>query len=379
MLIGMLALNSPPLIWIAFIAIALFLGGCGEPVESNVIIIEGPDEGVTDAEVDAQMMNDTCDRSMNGWCDEPALCMFGTDDTDCWNACRADEPPLAFIAAACAHRAQLEPVVRPSINERQTADLWTDETLPAPTPNGGMEARHYRVFVPPGLHSDALVPLVLMLPGNRVSHYSGPDYTELDRTATREGFVVVYVEQPWRSETFSWSWYTDWDWANDADGNPDVRFLELLVEHLTMTRPVDPQRVYVSGHSRGGAMSFIAALERPEIFAGSIPQSGFVEFGYFDRIIAWEGEVRPAFYVVHGTIDDDVCVDCRPGGNCGIQPSRRCGTVASSDAIVEALMERGWNENNLRYARLENVAHRWQPWLNETWWQFMQNQRRGGQ
>ncbi len=342
--------------------------GCADNESGEVIVIVGADVGVEDGGANR---DDSCESAVNGWCDEPAVCALGTDDTDCFEACEAGGTSMAFIAAACAHRNLLENQGAGSTERRPMAQLWFDEVLPAPTPSGGQESRHFRVFVPPGLPTNTLVPLVLMLPGNRVSHYSGPDYTELDRTAAREGFIVAYVEQPWRNETFSWSWYTDWDWADDASGNPDVRFLESLVDYLVGQQPIDPEKVYVAGHSRGGAMSIIAALEKPNIFAGAIPQSGFVEFGYFERILNWSGEVRPAFYFMHGTLDDDVCIDCEPGGMCGIQPGRRCGTVASSDLIVETLRERGWDEDHLAYARIENVAHRWQPWLNETWWSFM--------
>ena len=363
--------------FIRSVLVALFFSlffGCATQEGSEVLIIEELDSGGSDA---GENRNDTCPSAHNGWCDEPGVCAFGTDDTDCFEACAAGGETMAFIAAACTRRGLLENSGQAPSEMREAVSLWLDAVLPAPTPSGGQEARHFRVFIPPGLPLNSLVSLVVMLPGNRVSHYSGPDYTELDRTAAREGFIVVYVEQPWRNTTFSWSWYTDWDWEDDAEGNPDVRFLESLVNHLIGQHPIDPQKVYIAGHSRGGAMSIIAALERPDVFAGAIPQSGFVEFGYFERILNWSGERRPAFYVMHGARDDDVCIDCEPGGTCGIQPGRRCGTVASSDLIVETLRARGWTDDELVYARLENVAHRWQPWLNETWWHFMKTRATG--
>ena len=48
---------------------------------------------------------------------------------------------------------------------------------------------------------------------------------------------------------------------------------------------------------------------------------------------------------------------------------------SGSDAIVAALRERGWTDENLRYARPERVAHRYQPWLNAAWWDFMRGHR----
>ena len=118
-------------------------------------------------------------------------------------------------------------------------------------------------------------------------------------------------------------------------------------------------------------MSVVAALEKPEVFAGAIPQSGFVEFGYFERMASWAGNRRPRFYFMHGTLDDDVCIDCRPGGRCGLNPVRQCRPVAASDALVEQLSALGWDDRTLHYARLARVAHRYQPWLNQEWWDFM--------
>ena len=197
-----------------------------------------------------------------------------------------------------------------------------------------------------------------------MSHFNLPDYTELDTAAVANDMMVVYVEQPWRDNT-TWSWYTDWTWAQGAEDNPDLLYLRSLIEHLVVEWNADAEHVYLAGHSRGAAMSVIAALEMPDIIAGAIPQSGFVEFGYFDRMVQWEGTERPRFYFVHGSADDDVCIDCRPGGRCGVNAARQCGTVASSDALVEALRTLGWNDSNLYYARLDRVAHRWQPWLNQ--------------
>ena len=144
---------------------------------------------------------------------------------------------------------------------------------------------------------------------------------------------------------------------------------------MTGDENIDSEKVYFAGHSRGAAMSLIAALEMPDIVAGAVVQSGFVEFGYFDRLSEMTfASRRPKLFFMHGTVDDDVCIDCSPGGRCGVSPSRQCGTVASADALVNSLREQGYDETSLAYARLENVAHRWQPWMNHIWWQFMVGQ-----
>jgi formylglycine-generating enzyme required for sulfatase activity/poly(3-hydroxybutyrate) depolymerase len=338
---------------------ATILTGCGETEPKG-------DEALTN------LGDNSCVHGLDGVCDEPTRCALGTDDIDCGQACNAMSGDMApFLSMACAFRENgLGAQSAQSVAQRVA--LWSDRVLDAPNDQGGMIPRHYRVYRPSHLSAAQSVPVVLMLPGNRVSHYSLPDYTALEQSAETNGFVLVHVEQPWRERSFSWSWYTDWDWANNAEQNPDVIFLRALIESLSSEENISPEHVYVAGHSRGAAMSVIAALEMPDLIAGAVVQSGFVEYGYFERLVERAAPTRkPKFFFMHGVIDDDVCIDCSPGGRCSITPSRPCGTVASSDALVEALRDKGFDEHLLKYARLENVAHRWQPWLNHVWWAFV--------
>ena len=343
----------------AVVVCLLLNTGCGESAP-------------TDGGALTNLGNNTCAYGLNGVCDEPTRCALGTDDLDCMQACSAMSDALRpFVGMACTFRVEgLGPQSMSSTAQR--AALWQDGVLDAPNDQGSMVPRHYRVYRPTHLSSEQSAPLVLMLPGNRVSHYSLPDYTALEQSAEANGFVLVHVEQPWRDRNFAWSWYTDWDWANTPDENPDLIFLRGLIETLTVDENIASEHVYVAGHSRGAAMSVIAALEMPDLIAGAVPQSGFVEFGYFDRLNQRDAPTRkPKFFFMHGVVDDDVCIDCEPGGRCSITPRRQCGTVASSDALVEALRDKGFDEQVLQYARLENVAHRWQPWLNHVWWAFV--------
>jgi len=46
--------------------------------------------------------------------------------------------------------------------------------------------------------------------------------------------------------------------------------------------------------------------------------------------------------------------------------------VAMGDEIVQRLRDLGWIEGeDFLYFRLDNVTHRWQPWLNQIWYGFL--------
>ncbi|MBN2495972.1 MAG: prolyl oligopeptidase family serine peptidase [Deltaproteobacteria bacterium] len=312
-----------------------------------------------------------CRWARDGVCDEPGNCTYGTDWDDCRSACALGDR-LHLHAGACAFREPSDP--RPPDASAGTggSEHWTGHIEGAiGTPDGegsGSIMRHYRLYVPAHYRPDTPAPLVLYLPGHRVSVAETAQYTELMRTAELHRFILVLVEQQWRWSDFKWAWWTDWPWRSGAENHPDLVFLERLVDHLAAQYSLDASRIFVTGHSRGAAMALIAALERPDLFAGACCQSGFVEYGYHERIQHYSGRHVP-LVLVHGTVDPDVRIDCRPADACS--QGRNCGTVAASDCLVELLEEQGWTDDALFYFRLDSVAHRWQPQLNEIWWALL--------
>lgn len=310
-----------------------------------------------------------CVFAADGVCDEPANCPLGTDEADCAAAC-ATTGDTALFAAACAHRLAPEDAgaaLSPPAASEVTG--FSDHVVQVPS---GADARtvyrHFRLYVPPGYEPSSKHPLVIVMPGHRVGIHNQAGYTELTRTAELRNFLVVYAEQEWRWSDLRWAWWTDWDWSR-TDVNPDLTFLRKIVEFVGERYAVDRSRVYASGHSRGGALALIAALELPDLFAGACVQSGFTEFGYDARMRARTGRRVPLVFI-HGVQDDDVCIDCAPGGRCTLT-GRSCGTAAGADTLVNLLADKGWTGDELRYYRLSNVAHRWQPQLNEEWVDFL--------
>ncbi len=298
-----------------------------------------------------------CEFADDGVCDEPVNCGLGTDEEDCVAACESGED-LHLFAAACAHR---DPVEEPPDDSDPSGGSWhrtgwSDHTVEAPDGEdlAATVTRHYRMYVPRAYDPDRAHPLVLMLPGHRVSHYSLAAYTELPRAADENGFVLADCEQQYRwSGEHRWAWFTDWDWYDEAEDNPDFDYLLAVIDQVAGDMNIDRRRVYLAGHSRGGAMAFIGALELHETIAGACIQSGFTEFGYMTaRLDSWEHRRVPMVFM-HGSDDPDV-------------------GVSHGDDMVEQLEDLGWqHDEDLVYHRLDDVAHRWQPWLNQIWWDFL--------
>ncbi|MGN9774263.1 alpha/beta hydrolase family esterase [Micromonospora sp. H33] len=131
--------------------------------------------------------------------------------------------------------------------------------------HGGTD-RTYLLHAPPGYDPGRPVPLVIALhfyPG------SGEELREmvaLDAKADRENFLVAYPDGQHRA-------FNALICCGSAD---DVGFLKTLAGHLVDAWGADPERIYLTGISNGGDMSFRAAVESDGLFAAI----GVVSGGY---------------------------------------------------------------------------------------------------
>ncbi len=302
---------------------------------------------------------DQCSTADNGICEELAGCLLGTDSTDCDAAC--DQRPWPEEAvAACAHDgASVPPAeVDPSLGsggEGGLAGTWDETVMARGYLSSSDVERHYRVYVPRRYNPDVPTPVLFNLGGFSVDQYFLDEYTELNRTADLNNFIVVYGQPEWRDfgSYWVWSWYVyENAYIGGWDDNPDLEYLWNIYEVIRGLYNVDQTRVYVSGHSRGGAFSVIASFEMPDVFAGFCAQAGFTTYNEYDERM-WDLASHPAAMLVHGDEDPDV-------------------SVGASDDLFDDLAELGWEDGeDLEYLRLEGVTHRWQPQYNEQMWDFL--------
>lgn len=131
--------------------------------------------------------------------------------------------------------------------------------------------RTYRLLLPRGFDKTRPVPLVLAL------HGGGGTATQLDRStngqfrraANRRGWVVVFPQG------IAKGWNDGRPLTSRRDrqrkGVDDVAFLSTLIDHLHKTRGIDRSRVYATGISNGGFMSFRLGLELSQKIAAIAP------------------------------------------------------------------------------------------------------------
>jgi poly(3-hydroxybutyrate) depolymerase len=126
--------------------------------------------------------------------------------------------------------------------------------------------RSYLLHAPPGYDPATPLPLVIALhfyPGDGAAMRQ---MVGLDAKADREHALVAYPDGR----------YGGFNALICCGSSDDVGFLKALTAHLVDTWRADPDRVYLTGISNGGDMSFRAAVEAEGMFAAI----GVVSGGY---------------------------------------------------------------------------------------------------
>ncbi|WAZ24505.1 polyhydroxybutyrate depolymerase [Streptomyces cinnabarinus] len=124
--------------------------------------------------------------------------------------------------------------------------------------------RSYKVHAPPGYTPDKRLPLVIaMHPYPGTGEYAEL-ITGLTAKADKENFLVVYPN----------GYNEGFNALICCGSEDDIGFLRTITDRFTDKWNADPDRIYATGISNGGDMSFKAAVELHDTFAAIAPVSG---------------------------------------------------------------------------------------------------------
>jgi polyhydroxybutyrate depolymerase len=181
-----------------------------------------------------------------------------------------------------------------------------DRVLHGSLRSGGLE-RTYRLFVPakPGPHPA----LVVVLHGGFGNGDGAAEQTGFDDEARAHGFLAVYPDGVGRS----WNAFTCCGPAQRG-GVDDVGFLVRLIGDLRARYGVDPRRVYATGISNGGLMSYALACQASDRIAAIGPVAATMDF-------AGCSPHRPVSVLhIHGSADQNIPFQGGPGTK-GVTPN----------------------------------------------------------
>lgn len=146
-------------------------------------------------------------------------------------------------------------------------------------------SRNYQVYAPSGIEKNR--PLIIQMHGMNQDASYQRDAAKWEPIADTARFVIVFpngINKGW-----------------DLGGNKDLNFLKALINEMNSKYGIDKNRVYVSGFSMGGMMSYYAATKMSDQIAAIAPVSGYPMGGGTPS-----GRKNMPIIHTHGTTDDVV-------------------------------------------------------------------------
>lgn len=135
--------------------------------------------------------------------------------------------------------------------------------------------RSYILHIPPTYDKNTPAPLVLSLHGGGGKAENQRRVSGFNELADEKGFIVVYPDGSGRLEEniLTWNGGTCCGYAvtNQID---DVGFIRALIAELQSNYNIDPKRIFATGLSNGGIMSYRLACDAPDLFAAIAPVAG---------------------------------------------------------------------------------------------------------
>jgi polyhydroxybutyrate depolymerase len=110
--------------------------------------------------------------------------------------------------------------------------------------------RTYRLHLPYNYNPDSLYPFVINMHGLNSNAFEQEVYTAFDEVADSNAIIVAYpngIGETWN--------------VSSTTGTDDVGFISALIDTIDYTYKIDLNRVYATGMSMGGFMSYRLACE----------------------------------------------------------------------------------------------------------------------
>jgi polyhydroxybutyrate depolymerase len=201
----------------------------------------------------------------------------------------------------------------------------------------GNATREYRLVVPKTVDLAKPAPLVVAFHGMLIdSKDVMPQYTKLNETAEKHGFIIAYPNAIGKG----------WGIAPEKVKS-DLAFFDHLLRKLSATYKIDPDRVYVVGMSNGGYFARLVGKERSKTVAAVASHSGPLGL---QTMLGVNAVRKFPVLIIHG----------------------------ARDSLFPVWIERENREkykregHEVKYVELKNVGHMWgtKADINETIWKF---------
>ncbi len=243
--------------------------------------------------------------------------------------------------------------------------IWA-QSIDATLQHGGL-IREYSVYVPSIYDATKPTPLVLNLHGYTSVNWQQEFYGDFRPIADTANFIVVHP-----NGTFDANNNRYWNVGFFPSAIDDVGFLLALIDSLSVTYNIDANRIYSTGMSNGGFMSYRLACETSR-FAAIASVTGGMTTSVYNNCMP----TKPIPVMeIHGTVDatvpyigsainlhtDSVVSYWRKWNNCDAVPTMTNvpNTVLTDGAGAEHYVyDNGDNGTSVELYKIIGGGHTW--------------------
>lgn len=172
------------------------------------------------------------------------------------------------------------------------------ETINATLMHDDLE-REYILYVPEMYDSEKATPLVLCYHGYTSNAEANFNYTNFREIADTAGFILIHPQGTLLAGATHWN-VGGWTLASTTD---DVGFTDALLDNISAEYNIDQERIYSTGMSNGGFMSFLLACQLSDRIAAVASVTGSMTIQTF---AACDPQHPTPILQIHGTMDGTV-------------------------------------------------------------------------
>ena len=156
--------------------------------------------------------------------------------------------------------------------------------------------RSFLIYVPENIKENA--PLVVAIHGYTSTAKILMGYSGINQIADIEGFMVAYPQGTKDSRDNNF-FNVGYEFHSDSKVN-DVNFIREIVLNLTKDYKLNSKRVFATGMSNGGDMSYLLACTSSDLFTAVAPVAGVM---MKDTLENCNPEKKIPIFEIHGTKD----------------------------------------------------------------------------
>ena len=176
---------------------------------------------------------------------------------------------------------RVDPPINPPSFSEQCIDAGLNIERCTFTHNG--IERYYLIYVPSNIDQSSKTPLLFSLHGYGGSAIRNIEYSNFRSIADANGFIVVFPQgAPYTSQLVSSSshWNSGgWTTGSNVD---DVDFIDTIIDQSLSKHNIDSNRIYSTGMSNGGFMSYHLACNLSSKIAAIASVTGSMTFETYD-------------------------------------------------------------------------------------------------